>query len=289
MEHSGFPSDETLAVFIEGRLDPETREKVIAHMATCAECYSVFMSATEMNAALAAPSVSYRSSHRAWIAVGATTMAAVVAVVVLVAFPHRDRGMTSLARAAPEFRTIAGRLSGFPYQPMRSSQRATGGYDPMKDPANAKLQTAAAGVKSAANERHSATNLHALGVADLLLLTDHGDAAIAAMHEALRIETGQRDMTNAIKDSDDVSLLNDLSVALANRATTMRHPTDNGESVVCAERAWQLGRTREAAWNRAIAIELFSGPASARPAWHDYLALDPSSKWADEARKKLSE
>jgi hypothetical protein len=172
---------------------------------------------------------------------------------------------------------------------MRQPQRALGVYDPMKDPANAKLQTAAAGVKNAADEWRSAANLHALGVADLLLLTDHGDAAIDAMHEALRIETGRRDVTNAIKDSDDVSLLNDLSVALANRAATKPHPADKGESVICAERAWQLGRLREAAWNRAIAIELFSGPASARTKWHDYLALDPSSKWADEARKKLSE
>jgi hypothetical protein len=157
----------------------------------------------------------------------------------------------------------------------------------MKDIANSKLLTAAAAVKLAADEKRSAANLHALGVANLLLLADHGDAAIDAMQEALRVETGQSDVTNAINSSDDVSLLNDLSVALANRAMTKPHATDKGESVLCAERAWQLGGTREAAWNRAIAIELFDGPQSAR-AWHDYLALDPSSKWADEARKHLS-
>ncbi|MGH9422156.1 MAG: hypothetical protein ACRD3J_19420, partial [Thermoanaerobaculia bacterium] len=193
-----------------------------------------------------------------------------------------------LARAAPEYRTIAGRLSGFPYQPMRSFQRGPV-YDPMKDIANSKLQTAAAAVKLAADEKRSAANLHALGVANLLLLADHGDAAIEAMHEALRIETGQSDPTNAIKSSDDVPLLNDLSVALANRAMIKPHPTDKGESMVCADRAWQLGWTREAAWNRAIAIELFSGPQRASTAWHDYLALDPSSKWAGEARKHLSD
>ena len=48
MEHTGFPSDETLAAFIDGRLDAETRANVIAHMTTCSECYSVFLSATEM-------------------------------------------------------------------------------------------------------------------------------------------------------------------------------------------------------------------------------------------------
>lgn len=287
MEHTGFPSDETLAVFIEGRLDPETRKKVIAHMATCAECYSVFMSATEMTAALAPPDTSRRSSRPAWIAVGASAMAAVIAIVVFVALPNRDGGMTALARAAPDDRTIGGRLSGFRYQPMKSGKRGGLIYDPMKDPANAKLMTAAAAVKSSANERRSAANLHALGVANLLLLGDHGDAAIDTMHEALRVETGKRDVDSAIRDSNDVSLLNDLSVALANRAATNQHPSDKGESMRCAERAWQLGRTPEAAWNRAVAVELFSGPHSAWTAWHDYLAIDPSSRWADEARKKL--
>lgn len=287
MEHTGFPSDETLAVFIEGRLDPETRKKVIAHMATCAECYSVFMSATEMTAALAlAPPIAHRSSRPAWIAVGASAIAAVIAIVVFVALPHGDSGMTALARAAPEYRTIGGRLSGFPYQRMRSTKRGPI-YDPMKDPANAKLMIAAAAVKSSANERHSAANLHALGVANLLLLHDHGDAAIEAMHTALQVETGKRDVESAIRESNDVSLLNDLSVALANRAATNGHPSDKGESVVSAKRAWELGGTPEAAWNRAVALELFSGPQSARTAWHDYLAIDPSSRWADEARKKL--
>jgi anti-sigma factor RsiW len=35
MEHSAFPSDETLAAFIDGRLDEETRKRVVAHVADC--------------------------------------------------------------------------------------------------------------------------------------------------------------------------------------------------------------------------------------------------------------
>src|SRR5260221_5655479 len=41
MEHTGFPSDETLAAFLDGNLDPDTRRRVIEHMTTCEECYSV--------------------------------------------------------------------------------------------------------------------------------------------------------------------------------------------------------------------------------------------------------
>src|ERR1700719_3559751 len=47
MEHAGFPSDETLAAFLDGRLDPETRRRVIEHMTTCDECYSVVASGGE--------------------------------------------------------------------------------------------------------------------------------------------------------------------------------------------------------------------------------------------------
>ena len=291
MEHTGFPSDETLAAFIDGRLDPETRGKVIAHMATCSECYSVFMSATETKVTAPPRYASSRSSRSAWLAVAVTAVAAAVAVVFLVTpvrdlvLPNRYDGMVALANAASAERTVVGRLSGFPYQPMAHVSRGPS-YDPMKDPANAKLLTAAAGVQRAATARPSSANLHALGVANLLLA--NGDAAIKTMEAALLDETGQHDVPAAIEESNDVSLLNDLSVALTHRAVPHQSVVDAAEAVRCAERAWRLGRTPEAAWNRAVAMEALNGPQSATTAWHDYLAIDPSSAWAAEARKKLA-
>lgn len=289
MEHTGFPSDETLAAFIDGRLDPETRGQVIAHMATCPECYSVFMSATEMASITAAPNGSQRSPRRAWFAVAVTAVAAAVAIVFLVTpvrdfvLPHQDSGMETLARAAPEQRTIAGRISGFRYQPMAHNSRGAN-VDPMKDPANANLLTAAATVQRSVMARRTPANLHAAGVASLLL--GQTDVSIDRLHEALLAETGRHRVTTAIDDSNDVPLLNDLSAALSNR----NRPTldDKIESVRCAEKAWRIGRTPEAAWNRALAVEKLNGPDLARAAWHDYLAIDPGSPWAEEARKRLA-
>jgi hypothetical protein len=123
-------------------------------------------------------------------------------------------------------------------------------------------------------------------VANLLL--GNNDAAIETMHEALLAETGQRNVASAIDESNDVPLLDDLSAALSNRAASQRQLADSVEAVRCAERAWRIGRTPEAAWNRAVAIEALNGPKGARTAWHDYLAIDPSSPWADEARKRLA-
>src|SRR3954464_4607102 len=172
MEHTGFPSDETLAAFIDGRLDPETRGKVIAHMTTCSECYSVFVNATEMTAAAAAPESLHRSSRAGWWSVAVAATAAAMAVVFLVTpvrdriLPRGDAGMVALAKAAPPERIIKGRISGFPYQPMVPVVRGPN-VDPMKNPANASLLTASAGVERSVAKRRSAANLHASGVAHL--------------------------------------------------------------------------------------------------------------------------
>jgi hypothetical protein len=123
-------------------------------------------------------------------------------------------------------------------------------------------------------------------VANLLL--GNGDAAIKTMEAALLDETGQRSVSAAIDESNDVSLLNDLSVALSHRAVLHESVADAAEAVRCAERAWRLGRTPEAAWNCAVAMEELNGPQSASVAWNDYLALDPRSPWANEARKRLA-
>jgi len=290
MEHTGFPSDETLAAFIDGRLDAETRAKVIAHMTTCAECYSVFLNATELPSRAAARDA--WQPRRAWIAVTATTAAAAIACIVLITpvrdrLLHRDDGMTLLAKAAPAQRTIAGRISGFPYQPSAPVMRGSK-FDPLQNPANASLLTAAAGVQRSVAARRTAANLHASGVANLLLGKD--DVAIDTLREALLAETGQRTVTAAIAESDDVPLLNDLSAALSNRAIATRRPIpDAVEAVRCADRAWRIGRTPEAAWNRAIAIEALNGRARAMTAWHDYLAIDAASPWAAEARKRIAD
>jgi len=290
MEHTGFPSDETLAAFIDGRLDAETRAKVIAHMTTCSECYSVFLSATEMPSRAAARDV-WRP-RRAWIAVATTTAAAGIACAFLITpvrdrILHREDGMALLANAAPAQRTIAGRISGFPYQPQAPVMRSRRA-DPLQNPANASLLTAAAGVQRSVAARRTAANLHASGVANLLLGND--DTAIDTLHEALLRETEEQTVTAAIDESDDVSLLNDLSAALSNRAINKRRPIpDAAEAVRCADRAWRIGRTPEAAWNRAIATEALNGRAGAMVAWHDYLAIDETSAWAAEARRHLAD
>src|SRR5436305_13143880 len=122
MEHAGFPSDETLAAFIDGRVDAQTRGRVIGHLAGCAECYSVFVGATEMPAAADAEVSNVRPFKRArWaIAVSAIAAAAAIGFFVTPAGQrlYRPDGLAALAAVAPSQRTFDGRLSGFPYRPL---------------------------------------------------------------------------------------------------------------------------------------------------------------------------
>src|SRR3954452_1947053 len=85
MEHSGFPSDETLAAFIDGRLDDVTRRRVIEHMTSCDECYAVYLAATEMQkAGGAAPPRRPRFFLRhSWPATFPIPIAAVLTVILL--------------------------------------------------------------------------------------------------------------------------------------------------------------------------------------------------------------
>ena len=82
VDHAEFPSDETLAAFIDGRLDPEMRRRVVEHMATCPECYDVVLGANEMRSAQSAGSVvPFRRSRTAVIALAAAA---------LVVYPHTE-------------------------------------------------------------------------------------------------------------------------------------------------------------------------------------------------------
>jgi len=244
-----------------------------------------------MGGVAASPNGSHRSSQKAWLAVAVLAVAAAFSIVFLVTpvrdfvFPRHDSGLEALAKAAPDQRMIAGRIAGFPYQPMVHVTRGENG-DPMKDPANAALLTAAASVQRSAAGNHSAANLHAVGVANLLL--GHTEVAIETLHEALLAETGRHRVPEAIDDSNDAPLLNDLSAALSSRKAV--HAKMDEEALRCAERAWRIGKSPEAAWNSAIATETLHGIGSdaARSAWQRYLAIDAASPWADEARKRLN-
>ena len=291
MEHSGFPSNETLAAFIDGRLDAETRKRVIAHMASCSECRSTFVSTNEMRGLSAAQPRRYRLR---WTA----ALAAALLLALIFAgrhfLPRRDTaarrlppGVDALIAAANQLpsRPSAARITGFPYRAVERTQR---GAPVMDDSTNWRSLVPAASIQERAQSHPAPENLHAYGIS--LLLFGNADAAIKQLESAITKETRRDDVKDAVDASRNAPLLSDLSAAYfaAAQRTEQRREELLLSALDAAQNAWDVDpRLPEVAWNRAVCLEaLSSSRDKAIQAWDDYLRLDAASGWAKEARQR---
>jgi tetratricopeptide (TPR) repeat protein len=177
--------------------------------------------------------------------------------------------VAQLARALGTARLIEPRLAGgFDHGPVPS---ATSGVTDAAIPPRAII--AATEAKQAVAGRTDPDSDGARGIADLLL--GDADAAIAALERA----------AGASKDARRYS---DLSAAYLVRARAIGSTSDLQRALSNAERALEHDATLpEAYFNRALALESSGQDAAATDAWRAYLARDPSSAWAQEARGHL--
>jgi tetratricopeptide (TPR) repeat protein len=265
------PNEETLAAFIDGRLDERARLEVIEHLADCGDCRDLVMTANEYEASLKAHGgavVRGRFNGR-WIAPLAAA-AAVVAVLFGVPSTRQmilDRvwpksGMEKLVEAAnglPQ-RTTDARLSGdFVWRDYRPLRGGGEGDTPAVDPLAAwKVDAAAAEI--------TADDPHEHGVASIL--TKHADDAVKALETAARANPSSAEIQN------------DLAAAYIASGKYER-------ALAAAQKSWSIKQSHAAAWNIALALDHGGRYAEAVVTWNNYLKLDPSSPWANEARQKL--
>lgn len=276
-EHSPFPSDETLAAYSEGRLDEETRKHVTEHMAECPECFDVVMGNMDMAVATEPPAANVVRWPRNVVA----TLAAAAAVAVVVFLtPVRDRvwprdDIAALAAVAPSLRIGDGRIAKFPYRPKAQTSRGVGD-DSEHEITQFDVVAAQVGVRAA--ERPTPQTLHAAGVAKL---AQRKSDAWKTLESAVCAQTRVTDIGRAVAMSSDASLLSDLAAAYIAAGKYK-------EAAVAAERAWMLSRSPEAGWNRAVAAELQGQRDAALRDWQDYLSVDKTSAWANEARDRVN-
>jgi CHAT domain-containing protein len=292
MEHTGFPSEETLAAFIDGRLDDETRRRVVEHMAECAECRDTYLIGVDFGRAapgaiakLPQKNLRRRASYAAVfpIAAAAILLALFGLLPDVYRYIHPSRGSMSLVEAANRlpYRTLDSRLKG-PY--VYKERRVTrGGGDDQHDPDMLELRAAANDAERQSQSNPTLVNLLRYGTASILL-GDYSEAQ-TALEDALHKKTGRGDLQAAINACVDIDLLNALSALYTARAES--HPADRPLAVEVADRAWRLSRTPETAWNRAVALEGIHDQGDAEQAWIDYLWLDPDSPWSCEAMRRL--
>src|ERR1051325_11247970 len=176
-EHSPFPSDETLAAYLDGQLDEETRQRVVWHIAECAECLDIVTANNEMKAAPVVRGVNWqRNSY-----IVLTAAAALAAVFFMT--PARELimppdGIRQLASVAPPKRSIDGRITSFPYRERAPTMRGTK-EEREENEVDLTLLNVAAELQKRAEEHPTARTLHAEGVA--YLMTGHTPDAVRVL------------------------------------------------------------------------------------------------------------
>lgn len=273
------PPDETLAAFIDGRLEGDARERVEEHVATCDDCRSVWQSAADFEAAETPENVVTGRFGRGWVWGGA--LAAAIAAVFLLG-PIRDQFRSTSAEEliaalndAPD-RPFEARLSAeLTYKPKKKAMR--GGAEE-SELAEYELDAAVAKVLS---EKDADPRSRAVAQ----LIQKDWDGAVKTLESAVMEATGTRDAMAGVAISTDAALLNDLAIAYLMRRTD--ETLDLTAALKVSDRAWSLERTPVIAFNRALIVEKVR-PAEAKAAWNEYLSLDSKSPWADEVRSKLA-
>jgi tetratricopeptide (TPR) repeat protein len=278
------PNEETLAAFVDGRLNEQARLQVTEHLVDCGDCRDIVMTASDygVGAGEAEPAPKAELVRGRFVkSVLVPLVAAAAIAALLFGIPSiRERllgksGMEALVEAAnslPE-RTTDARLSGnFAYRDYRPT-RGGGEDPPIGDQQKGEylVLIAASRIAERAERNASPKNLHELGVAHILINDEDKDAAVQALERAAS--------TSPV--SGDV--LTDLAAAYLTRGKK----GDPQRAYDAATKAWTMKQTPAAAWNRALALETLERNQEAIDAWRKYLALDPASEWSKEAAKNI--
>lgn len=263
-------SPETLAAFAEGKLSRSEAARVVAHAEGCPRCMSAIESAHHIHEETAQRR---RWPYLAVAAALATALPLTIPAVRTALFGSRS-SMSRLVASAPRGERLSEtRLSGgFEYAPYRGPARLDGAA---ADIERMKRIGLAGELADRANREPTAGREHDAGIA-LLLVERPLEAA-----ERLRLA--------AAKDPKEARNWSDLAAALAAAAAQLDRSSLYPQALDAADRALRLApRFPEALFNRALIIEHLGLTSAARDAWHRYLETDPSSPWADEARKRMA-
>jgi tetratricopeptide (TPR) repeat protein len=264
------PSDETLAVFVERKLDGAERDEVIAHLAECADCRDIVLMATDIateddssGVTEDGPSKVVRPKFGNGKVLMLAAAAAIVVIFALSSFQKPLSGGDDVRVSHRMFkeRQTAGRLSF--YEEHKQFRRTRGG----DVAALRSAELAAQKAKQRAATEPTAERLHNLGLAQLLI--GRRREAVDALTRASRLE-------------DSPEVLNDLSAAYI----------EAGEYDRAAQVADGVLKKRPsdpaAAWNRALALEyLTTRDREAIAAWSYYIGLESDDKWKGEAQEHL--
>lgn len=274
------PTEETLAAFIDGRLEGATRNAVLEHLVVCSECRDAVsvvremeMEEAESGTADVIPISRKRSFRFAFAA-----LAAGVTVVFLLPTtrerltygPNGGWDKVVIAAESQPKRLVEPRISGLAYKefqsPVRSAKR--------EQPSNGSLDQAASDLAKADGSGFWRP-VRALALLQLM----RGDRK-----EAIRLIEQARDEGG---DSDP-GFQTDYAVVYVESTRFGGGEGDIPHALDASQRAWNTAKTPENAWNRALALEQAGRKSDALRAWQDYVALETDPQWKNEADRHIS-
>lgn len=181
-----------------------------------------------------------------------------------------DKGLVALNHAYREQRPLEVRVSQQQYAPFPASR----GEQPDRFHTD-QLDRAERYLRDAAHDNATPRARHALG--RYLLLKREFDQAIQQFEEALKA------------DPTDAALYADLGAAWLEKGKEYGPGMEQlGKSIVHFNKAIELDKTLpEPYFNRSLAEQYLTLSNEAERDWHEYLKLDATSPWAEEARQNL--
>jgi CHAT domain-containing protein len=215
----------------------------------------------------AVPRIPFRA---AWLAAAGIVAVALLTIPFLLRWRDPVRRLAALTPRSE--RIVEARISGgFAWAPYRGPVRAS---DQANDPRRMMLGGVAGDLIEAAEKNKTSEAQHLAGVARML--TGYPSGAVPVLEEA-----AQRDPSNA-------TVWNDLAAAQYATASRDGRASLYPEALAASDRALQLDPgLPEALFNHALVLERLGLTQQAHDAWQRYLATDPSSQWAEEARTRL--
>ena len=270
----GCPDAESLAAYADGKLSSLHAQVVERHLTHCDICFEA------LSGTLGVERTRHRSRfRRRLLAVAGSTTGVAAAVWLAVILPGRSMPspagrpeLAELVAAVGTTRVIEPRMTGgFKYGAVKAPVRSG---ESVLDASSPDVRIAVARIEQKTETSRRPQDIAALGVAYLSVASV--DRAVAALEESTDLPT------------PDPNGLSDLAAAYLVKGTEQKQSQDVAKALSAAERAVKGDPAlAEASFNRALALERLFLTNQARQAWEDYLRLDGSSAWADEARRHL--
>ncbi|MBV9925257.1 MAG: CHAT domain-containing protein [Acidobacteria bacterium] len=286
VEHARLVEDELIEDYQRGALGPRERGLFESHFLSTPKRRRKLLFVRRMSElAAATPAAAPRPVFRLGpLAVPRWAAAALAACVLLVAGaavwrayfyrPATEEALLALRAAYRERRPLETRISGLDYAPFPETRGAAEPGDPRARDLSAAL------ILRAAADRPTVEELHNVG--RLYLTRREFDKALTAFEQALAV------------DDKDARLHNDMGVALFEKGKlelaeqSGRAEATLARSLEHLQRATELDDSLlEARFNRALVYTAMRLLPQAEAEWEQYLARDPNSPWAEEARRQL--